>query len=164
MTIYRFGAGGDEVIDQVGKQPSAQHPMCGHICHSTSPLFSRMVVPGCAGWFIHTRLPRSAQGPTLAGPLTHQTDPPLPWLKEAATATTRQEQWHRDGGQGRAIESCRGVTAGVLAQVEKEGPAKGGQTQLQLYHWRITTLACRLEMVTGRRVTCKMGWIGKHQQ
>lgn len=59
--------------------------------------------------------------------------------------------------QGRAIESCLGGTAGVLARVEKEGPAKGGQTQLQLYHWRITTLALQIRNGHWRRVTCKIG-------
>lgn len=146
-TICRFESGGDEVIDQVAEQPSARRPRCGHICHLTSPFFSRVVVPGCVGvgwfptrvaldrWPKHQIVMARQQAPPR---LPHRAESSLPGSKEAATATRAVTLQPR--GQGRATESCRGGTAGVLARVEWEGPAKGGQTHttpavpLENYH------------------------------
>ena len=47
---------------------------------------SRGIVPG------HLVM---AQGRVVTGPFPHRAESALPGSKEAATATTRQEQWHR---------------------------------------------------------------------
>lgn len=73
VIIYRFEAGGDWVIDQVGRAAVGTEPDVRPHFSFNQPPFSRMVVPGRAGWFhmLVTKVsPRAisslAQGQTLA--------------------------------------------------------------------------------------------------
>lgn len=51
MIIYRFEAGDDLVIDQMGRVAVGKEPDVRPHLSFDQPPFSRMVVPGCAGWF-----------------------------------------------------------------------------------------------------------------
>lgn len=124
-------------IAAVGTEPDVR----SHLSFN-QPL-SRGIVPG---HFVMVQV----QGRAVAAPLPHRAESALPGSKEAATATTRQEQWHLDW-EGRVVQ-LRAVGASQqasLRELRRRGQPKEAKHNSSCATGELPLLHCRSEMVTG---------------